>query len=180
MPLALGEWARSVAGSDVLPRIGPRLLGSTVTGDGMSEKARRTAGRWLLLRVGVQVERGHCVKLKSAVTLLVLVGLLFSEPVYAAKITIGDQGGFVDVDAIAQTWVRITENGNAAHTGVSTEAPSSSHADLRQRRDQRPHRHHRQHRRQLHPGRCGGGRRHYQPGDAAKLRPFRLAHHRAE
>ncbi len=59
------------------------------------------------------------MKLKSGVTFLAVLFVLLATPVQAAKITIGDQGGFVDVGAIVQTWLRITENGSADHTGPS-------------------------------------------------------------
>jgi hypothetical protein len=59
------------------------------------------------------------MKLKSGVTFLGLLCVVLATPASAAKITIGDQGGFVDVGVIAQTWVRITENGSADHTGPS-------------------------------------------------------------
>ena len=44
---------------------------------------------------------------------------VLAEPAWAAKITIGDQGGFVDVGVIAQTWVRVAENGATDHAGPS-------------------------------------------------------------
>ncbi len=61
------------------------------------------------------------MKLKSAVTLLVLGCLVLSAPAGAARINLSEQGAFVDVGVIAQTWVRMTEDGNAAHTGISTD-----------------------------------------------------------
>jgi hypothetical protein len=61
------------------------------------------------------------MKLKSGVTFLGLMCVVLATPASAAKITIGDAGGFVDVGAIVQTWVRITENGNSSRTGVSTD-----------------------------------------------------------
>jgi hypothetical protein len=57
-------------------------------------------------------------------TLAVVVGLscmLLATPARAARINIGDQGGFVDVGAIVQTWARMEQDGNANHTGVSTD-----------------------------------------------------------
>jgi hypothetical protein len=59
------------------------------------------------------------MKLKSGVTFLGLLAVVLATPASAAKITIGDNGGFVDVGAIVQTWGRITENGSADHTGPS-------------------------------------------------------------
>jgi len=59
------------------------------------------------------------MKLKSGVTFLAVLCVVLATPANAAKITIGDSGGFVDVGAIVQTWVRITENGSADHTGPS-------------------------------------------------------------
>jgi hypothetical protein len=61
------------------------------------------------------------MKLKSGVTFLGLLCVVLATPAGAAKINIGDAGGFVDVGVIAQTWVRITENGNSSRTGVSTD-----------------------------------------------------------
>lgn len=61
------------------------------------------------------------MKLKSGVLYLGLLCVLLATPASAARINIGDAGGFVDVGAILQTWVRMTENGNSARTGVSTD-----------------------------------------------------------
>ncbi len=60
------------------------------------------------------------MKLKSGVPFLaVLFVVLLATPARAAKITIGDSGGFVDVGAIVQTWVRVNERGSADHSGPS-------------------------------------------------------------
>jgi len=61
------------------------------------------------------------MKLKSGVSYLGLLCVVLAAPAQAAKITIGDQGGYVDVGAIVQTWVRMEQNGNAHHDGVSTD-----------------------------------------------------------
>jgi hypothetical protein len=61
------------------------------------------------------------MKLKSGVPFVALLCVVLAMPASAAKITIGDQGGFVDVGAIVQTWARMEENGNAHHDGVSTD-----------------------------------------------------------
>jgi hypothetical protein len=61
------------------------------------------------------------MKLKSGVTFLGLLCVVLATPASAAKITIGDQGGYVDVGAIVQTWARMEQNGNAHHDGVSTD-----------------------------------------------------------
>jgi|GEM_PF-260578 len=53
------------------------------------------------------------MKLKSGVTFLAVLCVALAAPAYAAKITIGDQGGFVDVGAIVQTWARVIENGSS-------------------------------------------------------------------
>jgi hypothetical protein len=133
MPFARGEWARSVVGSFLpsrRPASGSRPGGPGTAFEATQQSPQRTEGP--SRRSGeeipsgghgrrVHVERGSYVRLKSGVTLLALWCLLLAVPVQAAKITIGDQGGFVDVGVIAQTWARMTENGNAAHTGVSTD-----------------------------------------------------------
>jgi hypothetical protein len=59
------------------------------------------------------------VKLKTGVGFLGLLCVVLATPASAAKINIGDQGGFVDVGAIVQTWGRVEDNNNAAHTGPS-------------------------------------------------------------
>jgi hypothetical protein len=61
------------------------------------------------------------MKLKSGVTFLGLLAVVLATPASAARINIGDQGGFVDVGAIVQTWARMEQDGNAHHDGVSTD-----------------------------------------------------------
>jgi len=53
------------------------------------------------------------MKLKTGVTFLAVLCVALAAPAYAAKITIGDQGAWVDVGAIVQTWARVTENGSS-------------------------------------------------------------------
>jgi hypothetical protein len=59
------------------------------------------------------------MKLKSGVMFLGLMCVVLATPASAAKITIGDAGGFVDVGIVLQTWVRVEDNGNAHHDGPS-------------------------------------------------------------
>ncbi len=59
------------------------------------------------------------MKLKSGVPFLAVLCAVLATPASAAKITIGDSGGFVDVGAIVQTWVRVNERGSADHSGPS-------------------------------------------------------------
>ncbi len=59
------------------------------------------------------------MKLKSGVPFLAVLCAVLAAPADAAKITIGDSGGYVDVGAIVQTWVRVTERGSADHSGPS-------------------------------------------------------------
>jgi hypothetical protein len=62
------------------------------------------------------------MKLKSGVRFLPFLALLcvlLATPAHAMRINVGDSGGFVDVGAIVQTWVRIDERGSADHTGPS-------------------------------------------------------------
>jgi hypothetical protein len=59
--------------------------------------------------------------LKPGVALLGLLCAVLATPARAARINIGDQGGYVDVGAIVQTWARVEQNGDANHTGVSTD-----------------------------------------------------------
>ncbi|MGO9064911.1 MAG: hypothetical protein ACLQIH_09275 [Myxococcaceae bacterium] len=59
------------------------------------------------------------MKLKSGVTVLAVLCVVLATPAHAAKITINDQGGWIDPQVLIQTWVRINENGSADHTGPS-------------------------------------------------------------
>jgi hypothetical protein len=60
------------------------------------------------------------MKLKSGVMFLAVLGVaLATTPARAARINIGDQGGYVDPGVIAQTWARVTERGSADHSGPS-------------------------------------------------------------
>jgi len=60
------------------------------------------------------------MKLKSWVTSLAVLCVVASAgSADAARINIGDSGGFIDPGAIVQTWVRITQNGSADHSGPS-------------------------------------------------------------
>ena len=61
------------------------------------------------------------MKLKSGVLYLGLLCVLLATPAHAMRINVGDNGAFVDPAVVLQTWVRITENGNASRTGVSTD-----------------------------------------------------------
>jgi hypothetical protein len=59
------------------------------------------------------------MKLIRGVGVVALVCMVLAIPARAAKITIGDSGGFVDVGVIAQTWARVTQDGSADHSGPS-------------------------------------------------------------
>ncbi len=61
------------------------------------------------------------MRLTSGAGRLALLCLALAAPARAARVNIGDQGGYVDVGAIIQTWARINENGAADHSNPSVD-----------------------------------------------------------